>query len=87
VKEFDKGGTLSQEAFEAREALRLHNEVYLRALKSGDAGVFLRRYPQLFGREAEKAMAAGEHPDQVSEAIVAEEAAKAKPRRAAAAAK
>jgi len=49
--------------------------------------VFLRRYPQLFGREAEKAMAAGEHPDQVSEAIVAEEAAKAKPRRAAAAAK
>jgi hypothetical protein len=84
TKELDKGGTLSQEAFEAREALRLRNEVYLRALKSGDAGVFLRRYPQLFGREAEKAMASGEHPDQVSEEIVAEAAAEKPGRRPAA---
>ena len=57
---------------EAREALRIRNEVYLRALKTGDAGVFLRRYPQLFGREAEKAMASGDHPDQVAEDMVAD---------------
>ena len=72
TKELDKGGALSQEAFEAREALRLRNEVYLRALKSGDAGVFLRRYPQLFGREAEKALATGAHPDGVAEDMVAD---------------
>lgn len=81
TKELDKGGTLSQEAFEAREALRLRNEVYLRALKSGDAGVFLRRYPQLFGREAEKAMSTGEHPDAVAEDIVADAQSNAKPAR------
>lgn len=72
IKELDNGGALSQEAFEAREALRIRNEVYLRALKSGDAGVFLRRYPQLFGREAEKAMASGDHPDAVAEEMVAD---------------
>ena len=72
AKELETGGAMSQEAFEAREALRLRNEVYARALKSGDAGVFLRRYPQLFGREAEKAMASGEHPDQISETIAAD---------------
>ena len=74
-KELDKGGALSQEGFEAREALRLRNDVYARALKSGDAGVFLRRYPQLFGREAEKAMASGDHPDQTSEMIAADPSA------------
>ncbi len=63
---------MSQEAFEAREALRLRNDVYARALKSGDAGVFLRRYPQLFGRDAEKALASGEHPDQISESMAAD---------------
>jgi hypothetical protein len=72
AKELESGGAMSQEAFEAREALRLRNEVYSRALKTGDAGVFLRRYPQLFGREAEKAMASGEHPDQISEQIAAD---------------
>lgn len=81
TKELDKGGALSQEAFEAREALRLRNDVYLRALKSGDAGVFLRRYPQLFGREAEKAVASGDHPDQIAEEIVADAQASAKPAR------
>src|SRR5437764_653988 len=53
--ELKSGGPMSAEAFEAREALRIRNDVYLRAMKSGDAGVFLRRYPQLFGREAERA--------------------------------
>lgn len=72
AKELEKGGTMSQEAFEAREALRLRNDVYARALKSGDAGVFLRRYPQLFGREAEKALASGEHPDHISESMAAD---------------
>lgn len=72
TKELDKVGALSQEAFEAREALCLRNEVYLRALRSGDAGVFLRRYPQLFGREAEKALATGAHPDAVAEDMVAD---------------
>ena len=68
----DSGGPMSAEAFEARETLRLKNDVYLRALKSGDAGVFLRRYPQLFGREAERAMSQGEHPDATTESMVAD---------------
>ena len=72
AKELDNGGAMSQEAFEAREALRLRNDVYARALKSGDAGVFLRSYPQLFGREAEKALSSGEHPDHISESIAAD---------------
>lgn len=79
AKELETGGAMSQEAFEAREALRLRNDVYARALKSGDAGVFLRRYPQLFGREAEKAMASGEHPDHISESIAADANAEAAP--------
>ena len=82
VKELDSGGTMSAEAFQARELLRLRNDVYLRALRAGDPGVFLRRYPQLFGHEAEKAMSAGEHPDHTTEEIVADTAAETAPSRA-----
>lgn len=62
----------AHEAVEAREQLRRKNEDYLRALRAGDSGVFLRHYPQLFGGGASAAMAAGEHPDEMSEDMVAE---------------
>ena len=78
MNELDAGGPMSAEAFEARETLRLNNEVYHRALKTGDAGVFLRRYPQLFRREAERAMSEGQHPDAATEEIVAGSQAVAK---------
>ena len=52
MAELGSGGPMSSDAAKARESLRLKNEVYLRALKSGDGGVFLRRYPELFGRDA-----------------------------------
>lgn len=60
------------DAIEAREALRRRNEVYVRALRNGDGSVFVRRYPQLFGREAEEAIASGDHPDETAEDMVQE---------------
>ena len=39
------GNASTAESLEAREQLRRRNEAYLRALKSGDAAVFVRRYP------------------------------------------
>lgn len=57
------GGALSTAAFEVRDALRRANEDYSKALRAGDADVFVRRYPQLFGREAGAAIAVGQHPD------------------------
>ena len=39
---------------------------------AGDSDVFIRRYPQLFGREAGAAIAVGEHPDAGAEQMVEE---------------
>ena len=80
--ELASGGPMSAEAFAARESLRLRNDVYLRALRSGDPGVFLRRYPQLFGREAQVAIASGEHPDSGAEEMAADAGAGSPPARA-----
>ncbi|MDA0654637.1 MAG: hypothetical protein O2905_00800 [Proteobacteria bacterium] len=62
----------AHEAVEAREQLRRKNESYLRALRTGDAAIFLRNYPQLFGTDAEAAVASGEHPDEATEEMLAE---------------
>ena len=66
------GGALSTAAFEVRDALRRANEDYSKALRAGDSDVFVRRYPQLFGREAGAAIAVGEHPDAGAEQMVEE---------------
>ena len=66
------GGALSTAAFEVRDALRRANEDYSKALRAGDADVFVRRYPQLFDREAGAAIAVGEHPDAGAEEMVQE---------------
>ena len=80
IEELESGGGVAAEAIEAREALRIRNDVYSRALRTGDAAVFLRRYPQLFGREAEQAISAGEHPDSTSEDMVADAQPPTQPR-------
>lgn len=71
-QEITGGGALSHEAFEVRDALRRSNEEYLKALRAGDSDVFIRRYPHLFGREADRAIAVGEHPDAAAEDMIEE---------------
>jgi hypothetical protein len=66
------GSALSMAAFGVRDALRRANEEYSKALRIGDADVFVRRYPQLFGSEAAAAIAVGEHPDAGAEEMVQE---------------
>jgi len=66
------GSALSMGTFEVRDALRRANEEYSKALRIGDADVFVRRYPQLFGSEAAAAIAVGEHPDAGAEEMVQE---------------
>jgi hypothetical protein len=70
------GSALSMAAFEVRDALRRANEEYSKALRIGDADVFVRCYPQLFGSEAAAAIAAGEHPDAGAEEMVQDMRAK-----------
>ena len=64
------GGALSTAAFEVRDALWRANEEYSKALRAGDADVFVRRYPQLFSSEAGAAIAVGQHPDAGAEEMV-----------------
>ena len=66
------GGALSTAAFEVRDALRRANEDYSKAWRAGESDVWVRRSPQLFGREAGAATAVGEHPDAGAEQMVEE---------------
>lgn len=72
AKEIIGGGALSTEAFEVRDALRRANPDYFKALRTGDAQVFVRRYPHLFGQEAERAISVGDQPDSAAEEMVDE---------------
>ena len=71
-QELSGGGSLPSAAFEVRDALRVADEEYATALRTTDADVFVRRYPQLFGKEAGKAIAVGDHPDTTAEEMVEE---------------